>query len=303
MLGLQRGSQLKAYIWMLVLLVGAEMGFEECCRYVEVRGVRLYVYDSSARREYERRATLVFLHGLPGQLTNWKYQIPFFEREYRVVAYDQRGFGRSSKPKRVVFEDFTRDLEELLAELEVRDEDAVVVGHSFGGAVAQAYARDHGVKGLVLVGSLTRFRYDLLDYIMWYTPALIWKRLFFTMNPLTKRLYPKVFLSPASPIKVLEEFYEDNREYFRELPPSTYTYSRYFKGYDASSWLHQVAAPTLIVVGEDDVVTPLEESRRISELIPNSKLVVVEKAGHLILYEKPEELNATIMGFLKEIGA
>lgn len=279
------------------------MGLEECYRYVEVYGARLHVYDSSARREYDRETTLVFLHGLPGQLTNWKYQIQFFEDKYRVVAYDQRGFGRSSKPKRAAFSDFTRDLEDLLAELELRDEDVVLVGHSFGGAVAQAYARDHDVRGLVLVGSLTRFRYDILDYIMWYTPAFIWKRLFFTINPLTKRLYPKIFLSPASPIKVLEEFYEDNREYLRELPPSSYTYTRYFRDYDASSWLHEITAPTLIIVGEDDAVTPPEESRRISELIPNSKLLVVEDAGHLILYEKPEELNAAITGFLKEISA
>ena len=268
-----------------------------------MRGTRLHVYDSAIKKKYEKPTTLVFLHGTPGQLTNWKYQINFFEEKYRVLAYDQRGFGKSDKPKKVVFKDFTKDLEELLKKLDLKDEDVVLVGHSFGGAVAQTYARDHNVKGLVLVGSLIRFHYDVLDYIIWFTPSFIWKKLFFTMNPLTRKLYPKVFLSPETPSKVLEEFYEDNKEYLKELPASTYIYTRYFKDYDASKWLHQVKSPTLIIVGEHDAITPPEENKKIHELIPNSKLVIVEKAGHLILYEKAQKLNNLIMEFLKELNA
>ena len=56
-------------------------------------------------------------------------------------------------------DDFVRDLGGVMEELGVGDPDAVVVGYSFGAMVAQAYARDHRVKGLVLVASLTRFRW------------------------------------------------------------------------------------------------------------------------------------------------
>ncbi len=275
--------------------------FCEKGRFVEVRGIKLYVYDSADYRKYESPTTLVFIHGYPGQLSNWKYQVSFFEEKYRVIAYDQRGFGKSDKPKTVRFDDFTSDLDALLRELGVKDQDAVLIGHSFGGMVAQAYARDHEVKGLVLIASLTKFRYDPDDYIIFYLPAAIWKPLFFTMNPLTRALYRKVYLSPQSPFSVLGEFYEDNKEYLMELPASTYRYKKYMLDYDATKWLDKVRSPAIVVVGKDDFIAPIKEAEKIHSLLPNSKLVVIEGAGHLILYEKPDELNKVILSFVEQV--
>ena len=275
--------------------------FCEKGRFVHVGGIKLYVYDSADYRSYESPTTLVFLHGYPGQMGNWKYQVPFFEERYRVIAYDQRGFGRSDKPKVANMEDFTGDLEALLRELGVRDEDAVLVGHSFGGMVAQAYARDHRVMGLVLVGSLTRFRRDVDDYIISYLPAAFWKPLFFTMNPLTRQLYRKVYLSPESPFSVLEEFYEDNKDYLLELPASSYRYKKHMLDYDATRWLSEVKSPALVIAGEHDYIAPVEEAEKIHSLLPNSRLVVIKRAGHLVLYEKYDELNKTILDFVQQL--
>ncbi len=275
--------------------------FVEKGEYVEVNGVKLYVYDSAKYRKYESPLSIIFLHGMPGQLSNWKYQVPFFEEKFRVVAYDQRGYGRSDKPKKVSMDDYVSDLKELLGKLGIKDEDAVLVGHSFGGMVAQAYARKHVVKGLVLVGSVIKLHVDALDYIIKYTPEFIWKPIFFTANPLTKSVYSKMFLSPKSPLDVLMEFFQDNADYLKELPASTYRYVWYLLDYDASKWLHEIKSPTLVVVGEDDAVTPPSVSRRIHELIPNSKLVVIKEAGHLVLYEKPDELNKVILEFVESL--
>lgn len=136
---------------------------------------------------------------------------------------------------------------------------------------------------------------------MWYMPSILWKPLLFTDNPLTRILYPKVFLSPSTPLSVLEEFYEDNEDYLRKLPASTFRYERFFRGYDATVWLHEIKAPTLVVVGKDDSLTPSEENAKIHELIDGSRLVVIDNAGHLVLYEKTDELNWAIMRFLGDL--
>ena len=57
----------------------------------------------------------------------------------------------------------------------------------------------------------------------------------------------------------------------------------------------------LVIVGEDDKVTPKDESIKIHELLPNSRLAIIERAGHLILYEKADDLNKLIEEFVEEL--
>jgi len=269
--------------------------------YISIDGLRINLYDSAGERSYEDERSLIFLHGMPGQISNWKYQIKYFEERYRVIAYDQRGFGKSDKPKSVRLQDYLDDLDRIMARTGVKPENAVIIGHSFGGMIAQAYAREKAIRGLILVGSLTKIKPDIIDKITWYLPSVFWGRLFFHENPLTRRVYRDMFFSPSTPAEVFEEFLRDNKEYLESLPAHAFRYGKYFTDYDASKWLHEVRAPTLIVVGRDDKVTPPSESEKISRLIPNSKLIVVENAGHLILYERHEELNRLIEEFVQKL--
>ncbi len=108
--------------------------------------------------------------------------------------------------------------------------------------------------------------------------------------------------SPKTPDKVFEEFVRDNREYLETLPPLVYRYSKYIVHYDTTGDLGKIKAPTLVVVGEHDKVTTPKENVEIAKLIPNSKVVVIKNAGHLVLYEKPEELNKIIEEFIEEIS-
>lgn len=271
--------------------------------HVTIDGLRINVYDSSVKTRYMGEIALVFLHGFPGQISNWKYQIRYLEEKYRVIAYDQRGFGSSDKPRKVSFEDYLSDLDKVLSALKVKPENAIVIGHSFGGMVAQTYAWKSPVKGLVLIGSLTKIKPDIIDKIVWYLPSIFWKKLFYSDNPLTRRVYREMFFSPTTPQKVFEDFLNDNREYIESLSSHVFRYLKFFKDYDASKWLHEIRTPTLIIVGRDDKVTPPAESEKIKELIQDSELVVVEDAGHLILYEKPEYLNSLIEGFIRSLSS
>ena len=269
--------------------------------FVELNGLKIQVYDSSKRYSYQTPLTIIFLHGSPGQISNWKYQISYFEEKYRVVAYDQRGYGRSDKPIEVTLNDYLDDLTSLMNKLNISVEDAVLIGHSFGGMVAQAYARDHTIKGLVLIGSLIKIKPDMIDKIIWHLPPVFWRRLLFTENPLTRKVYRDIFFSPSTSDEIFQEFIKDNREYLESLPAHAFRYLKFFRDYDASNWLPEIKAPTLVIVGEDDKVTPKDESVKIHELLPNSRLVILERAGHLILYERAEELNKLVDEFIKKL--
>ncbi len=270
-------------------------------KFLNVGGVRLRVYDSADRLAYDGSTTLILLHGMPGQLTNWRYQIERLERRWRVVAPDMRGYGESEKPRTVSFQDYLLDLEDLMRQLSIEEGSAVLVGHSFGAMVAQAYASGRRLKGLVLIGSVLRHRPDAMDWIVEHLPSFLWRPILFRPNPLTVGFYRDLFFSPSSPPEAFQEFMRDNAEYITSLPAHVHRYSKMLRGYDASPWLGEVKCPTLVVVGRDDRVTPVDQSRRIAELIPNSELVVVDGAGHLILYEKPDLLNSLIENFVSAL--
>jgi len=269
--------------------------------FINMDSVRLKVYDSALTKNYDERTTLVFLHGSPGQISNWKYQIKYFEQYYRVIAYDQRGYGESTKPKKVSLNDYLDDLTRILENRNLEIEDVILVGHSFGGMVAQAYAAKNKVKGLVLVGSLVKLRPDIIDWIVWYLPSIFWKRLFFTENFLTRKLYRQIFFSDYAPDEIYEEFIRDNADYISSLPGHAFRYLKYFRDYDATAFLSEIKSPTLIIVGEHDKVAPPDQSKNIHEKIPGSELVIVEKAGHFVLYEKEEEINNLIHSFIKSL--
>ncbi|HIE22692.1 MAG TPA: alpha/beta hydrolase [Candidatus Korarchaeota archaeon] len=268
------------------------------CQKMNVRGRFLKVCECGERGT---KPVLVFLHGMPGQISNWKYQLSYFCGRYWCVAYDQRGYGESDKPLRVSLKDYLLDLDEILAHLGVSSEDVVLIGHSFGAMVAQTYARDRKLKGLVLIGSLIKWEVSTLDKIIELLPPFFWKKILFTKNPLTVRVYRNMFFSPRTPKSVFEEFMRDNERYISQLPAHVHRYWKFFSDYDASPWLKDVEVKALIMVGADDKVTPPSWSKEIHRLMPNSKLVVIDGAGHLIMYEKPELVNREIEGFIRSL--
>ena len=230
-------------------------------------GVKIRVYDSASKHSYDEEKTIVFLHGSPGQINNWKYQIRFFEDRYRVIAYDQRGYGLSDKPLVVSLGDYLRDLDTLIDRLDINRDSLYLIGHSFGGLVAQEYASKRDVRGLVLVSTVLKIKPDLLDYIVWYLPPILWRRIFFTENVLTRRIYRNLFFSKATDKEIFKEFIYDNREYLENAPSHMFRYLKFFKGYDARECVNKIDIPTLIIVGRDDKVTPPEDSEVIHSLI------------------------------------
>ena len=119
--------------------------------------VRLSAIDVSP--DYPRR-TLVFLHGFGGQAIQWRYQLQKFSRENRVIALDMRGHGLSDKPaSSYSMDEIQSDLRAALETLGV-NEPFVLVGHSFGGAVAAEFAFNFPdrLERLILMATAGEFK-------------------------------------------------------------------------------------------------------------------------------------------------
>jgi 3-oxoadipate enol-lactonase len=233
----------------------------------------------------------VFVHGFTTTSEFWKEQAGEFSKAYRVIRINLPGHGASPSPasRSYRIEDFVEDVARVFRELSI--EKAVLIGLSMGGIVAQNFAIKYGnlVKALVLVDTTShgvgsdatadaflaavdkqgaeKAIQDLSDISFGSsaTPALIeWAR-------------REVIQTP--------EFVA--REAIRSISDA-----------DTRSSLSQIKAPTLVIAGEEDCVTPRPEAEILAKSINNSTLSIIPEAGHFSMLEKPAEFNRILRRFL-----
>ena len=233
---------------------------------------------------------IVFAHGRGGNHLSWWQQVPFFADRYRCITIDHREFGQSKDaadgPGRAAF---VEDLRGLLDHLDIRE--AYLVGQSMGGSTCLGFAVAYPerVKALVLAdttGGIAEER--ILADFRRRAPALPRASSDRAISAGFKRRDPaKAFL--YAEIGALSA-------------PVRETLEQYLTSEDGprAAALAAFRVPTLVVVGaEDPIVTP-ELARLVSELIPGSRLAVVADAGHSVYFERPDEFNALVIGFLQE---
>lgn len=167
----------------------------------------------------------------------------------------------------------------------------VLVGHSLGGAVVQkVYLTNPEIcKGLVLVGTGARLRVlpDILE-------------------GLRKNPEKAVELILEMGFAEKGEEYEKKKREFLERADVLHLDLSLCDKFDLLEDYRggkiRIDVPTLIIVGENDRLTPVKYAEFFHKHIPNSKLVVIKGASHMVMLEKPEEFNEALESFLKELG-
>jgi pimeloyl-ACP methyl ester carboxylesterase len=242
---------------------------------------------------------ILLIHGHPFDRTLWAPQVtPLTAAGYRVVTPDLRGYGRSSvTPGKVLLADFADDLAALLDHLGI--ERAVVGGVSMGGQITMEFQLRHPERVRALVLSDTSapaetaegkaFRNRLADRLLaegmdGYAHEVIDKML---------AAY-NVTAMPDVAARVLKTMCATDPE------GAAAALRGRAERPDYRDALASVEAPVLILVGADDVYTPVPEAEAIQRLVPHSTLVVIERAGHLPGAEQPERFNAALLRFLAE---
>jgi pimeloyl-ACP methyl ester carboxylesterase len=269
--------------------------------------------------------TVVFVHGLALALGSWHYQwlglADMTRPRLRMVFYDQRSHGRSGRApaETVPIDQLGEDLYRVLAAV-APGGPVVLVGHSIGGMAVMALVERHPelfgprVIGLALMSTST----GRLSEVSFGLPAVT-ARLRAPLMPLvlrTMRLRPGLIersrkvgsdvawlltrhysfgSSDVSPALV---------DYVEKLIASTPVdvvadFFPALTAHDKLGPLSRLAGlEILIVVGEKDLLTPEEHSRRMAQLLPHAELLVLDGAGHLAMLERPALVNLRLRAFL-----
>jgi pimeloyl-ACP methyl ester carboxylesterase len=233
---------------------------------------------------------LIYLHSGYGLV--WDEFLDLLARDFTVYAPEHPGTSDglpdAVKPLDDVW-DLTLFYDELCDRLGIRS--AAIVGHSFGGMVAAelaASARDR-VSKLVLIDALGLWRDDapIRNYMVMAQPDLE-PLLFHDRNhPARKHIFAN--LEDTDSVVRLTWALACTGKFIWPLPD---------KG--LKKRIHRISAPTLIIWGKQDGLTPPSYATDFARLIPNSKIAIVDNAAHMAPMERPEAVAGLVRGFLKD---
>ncbi|HVA48821.1 MAG TPA: alpha/beta fold hydrolase [Pirellulales bacterium] len=241
---------------------------------------------------------LLFVHGFPLSHAMWNAQIPVFAADHRVIAPDLRGFGDSVDTDGVVsMEDFADDLAAILDFLNVR-EPVVLCGLSMGGYIALQFVRKYRqrLRGLVLCD--TRASADVPEVV---ENRMKVARLVIESGtqPVAEAMLPKAF-GPKTYAERPEVVEAVRAMMIASDPTGVAAASRGMATRpDMTGLLSTIDVPTLVIVGADDVLTPVDEMRRMAEAIPGAEFRIIPEAGHVTPLENPLGFNAVLAEFLE----
>jgi 3-oxoadipate enol-lactonase len=242
------------------------------------------------------RGTLVLLHAFPLNARMWEPQLALAAHDWRVLAPDLRGFGAGADdaPASTV-DEYAGDVIDLLDALNI--EDAIIGGLSMGGYAAFAIFRraPRYVRGLILADTRsqadtpegTAGRMRMLQLLTEKGPAAV-----------VDEMIPKLLgaTTRASRPDVVDRV----RALALSSPPEAIAGAirALMTRPDSTPLLSTIHCPTLILVGEEDTLTPPPLSEELHQAIAGSELVVVPGAGHLSSFEQPDAFNSALAAFL-----
>lgn len=244
---------------------------------------------------------VVLVHGFPLNHAMWNAQIEALSARYRILAPDLRGFGASGVTEgTVTMEQFADDLAALLDALEV-EEPVVVCGLSMGGYIAWAFWRKYPSRVRALVFCDTRAAADTPEAAA-NRRATAERVLREGPGPVADAMLPK--LTATSTPKMHPEVIETLRQMILSTDPHGIAAASLGMAErpDVTQWLPQIACPSLVIVGQQDTISPVAEMRAIAAAIPGSQFVEISGAGHVSPMENPAETNVAIGAFLAELA-
>ena len=236
---------------------------------------------------------IVFIHGVGLTKEIWEPQINFF-KDYNTLTYDLLGHGKTPlKKTKVSFEDFSKQLDKLINELNFKK--IHLVGFSLGALIARNFAFENGDKldSLVLLGSIYKRNRDQNRIV---------KNRFETAKanrPASKQAALRRWLS--------EDFIKKNPDVYKKiysiLEKNNHTdflkcYEIFVNYIDNDSMLKKIKVNTLITTGENDIGSTPEMSKNLSKMIPGSKAVEIKGGKHLCGIECANDVNITFKEFI-----
>jgi 4,5:9,10-diseco-3-hydroxy-5,9,17-trioxoandrosta-1(10),2-diene-4-oate hydrolase len=272
-------------------------------RYIKIGNVNTRYWSAG-----DKESVVILLHGVGCHVEFWEKNIAALSREHRVFAVDVVGYGRTDKPAVDYTFQFMADF--VLDFMETMGIDkASLVGNSMGGGISLTIAAQapERVEKIVLV--------DPVGFGRGVSPVMRLMSLPLLGNVLTapsrKGVIRQMQLCLYDPSQASDDFIDrtalisaisGNQRSFLSLLRITCNMVGVKEGLIAefSEYLKKVKLPILVIWGRQDRILPLADGEAAVQKMANGTLHIMDQAGHLPQIDKPEEFNATVLGFLKD---
>jgi 3-oxoadipate enol-lactonase len=258
---------------------------------------KIKINDISLNYELDGNGpAIVFINGLTMDLNGWYLQVRPFSERNAVLRYDCRGQGQSDKPDIEYSQEMhADDLMGLMDKIGIQK--AHLVAISNGGMIAQHFTLRYPdrVGALVLVDTCSYID-TLLEIIIkvWIRAAEIGGSEF-RYDVALPALFAESFIKRnLDVISAMKEISVKNNP-----PKPIINLAKGCLKHNVDDRIREIKAPTLIIVGEKDILIPLKYSKILNEKIEGSRLVVMKDCGHVPPLEKPEKFNKIVLDFLK----
>jgi 3-oxoadipate enol-lactonase len=237
---------------------------------------------------------LVLSNGVLMSTASWAYQTAVLARRVRLLLYDCRGMWQSDHPPGPYsMRQHAADLAALLDALDI--EQAHIGGVSYGAEISMVFAHRYPerTRSLILASAVSQIDPLLAGWTgSWlaaaeaHDPDLLF-RVTYPLN------FSEAWIAANQvALAAARQRYEDlDFDAFCELLQS-------FLQLDITADLKEIRAPTLVMVGEDDLLKPRRYSEMIARHIPESEMVIIPRAGHAVMWEQPGLFNTLVLGFV-----
>jgi len=247
--------------------------------YFKIEDKRIYY---NIKKSGNNRA-IIFVHGSGGSSYIWKNQVKL-DVDYDLIALDLPSHDKSDSFSDLSLNSYVDVVRQLIKTLKY--EGVILCGHSLGGAIIQQYyfTYPNEVSGLILCNTGGKLR---------VAP--------FILNSLKNNYQEFMDSLPAdafyraTPKETIKQYIQEISKVSAEV---TYKDFKICDGFDVLNKLDAIEVPCLIIVGKQDQLTPVKYSEFFRNKIKNSELHIINKAGHMVMLEKPNEVNQAIEKFI-----
>ena len=248
--------------------------------------------------ERGRGRPVILLHGFPLDRTMWDDQAPVLAERFRVIVPDLRGHGETDAPPGpYTMEQHAADVRALMDRLGI--EQAALVGLSMGGYIMLSFLERYPERVWAAVLADTRPQADSPEtrQVRADQARLVQAE---GLEPFIDQQIPRMYAEAT--IRERPELVERYRQIVRRSRPRAVAAA--LDGLaarpDRTPTLDQIRCPTLVIVGGEDVATPVADSELMARSIPNARLEIIPDVGHLSNIETPGRFNAVLIEFLEE---
>ncbi len=278
-----------------------ELAHEES-EFTEVLGLDVHYV-----RTGEGKTNLVLLHGFGASLFSWREVMDPLSKDFSVLAYDRPAFGLTERPTRGEWGNRNPYSGESQVELLLNLMDgmaidqAVLVGHSAGAAVAVSAALDHPEKviGLILVDPALGSHGGMLRYLRWIPQVRRLTLLLVRSIPSWGMdiLYDSWYNTSRITDEIVEGYERPLKADNWDRALAEFTLAEPVSGIKGR--LEEIEIPVLLVTGDSDEIVPTEDTVALADEFKNAEVAVIPRCGHLPHEERPSLFLKEVMDFLR----